>query len=155
MANNAENVSISWRHHDIAIRQSTTFWQDTTRCIGVTQTWPSFYIWEDDYKDKAVSSTYLHTGDVSIWWRHHVGKIFAARKLRIYFLGRPLVVSLSYILRVIDQVSVGGWLRKRCLNMLMYAADTTTPVVAIPGLILGLRPASERRRYFVTTSLIG
>ena len=24
-----------------------------------------------------------------------------------------------------------------------------------PGLILGLRPASERRRYFVTTSLIG
>ena len=25
----------------------------------------------------------------------------------------------------------------------------------IPGLILGLRPANERRRYFVTTSLIG
>ena len=24
-----------------------------------------------------------------------------------------------------------------------------------PGLILGLRPANERRRYFVTTSLIG
>ena len=64
-------------------------------------------------------------------------------------------MSLSYILRVRDQVSVGGWLRKRCLNMLMYAADTTTPVVVIPGLILGLRPASARRRYFVTTSLIG
>ena len=24
-----------------------------------------------------------------------------------------------------------------------------------PGLILGLRPANERQRYFVTTSLIG
>ena len=27
--------------------------------------------------------------------------------------------------------------------------------VSITGLILGLRPANERRRYFVTTSLIG
>ena len=27
--------------------------------------------------------------------------------------------------------------------------------IAIPGLILGLRPTNERRRYFVTTSLIG
>ena len=26
---------------------------------------------------------------------------------------------------------------------------------AIPGLILGMHPANERRRYFVTTSLIG
>ena len=28
-------------------------------------------------------------------------------------------------------------------------------ITVIAGLILGLRPANERRRYFVTTSLIG
>ena len=31
----------------------------------------------------------------------------------------------------------------------------TEMLLAIAGLILGLRPANERRRYFVTTSLIG
>ena len=30
-----------------------------------------------------------------------------------------------------------------------------TQATTIPGLILDLRPANERRRYFVTTSLIG
>ena len=29
------------------------------------------------------------------------------------------------------------------------------PLSSNPGLILGLLPANERRRYFVTTSLIG
>ena len=28
-------------------------------------------------------------------------------------------------------------------------------LLAVEGLIIGLRPANERRRYFVTTSLIG
>ena len=28
-------------------------------------------------------------------------------------------------------------------------------ILQMTGLILGLRPANERRRYFVTTSLIG
>ena len=27
--------------------------------------------------------------------------------------------------------------------------------ITIPGLILGLRPANEKRRYFVTTSPVG
>ena len=31
----------------------------------------------------------------------------------------------------------------------------TTRYKTLQGLILGLRPANERRRYFVTTSLIG
>ena len=35
----------------------------------------------------------------------------------------------------------------KCVNQNIY--DTTS------GLIPGLRPANERRRYFVTTSLIG
>ena len=34
-----------------------------------------------------------------------------------------------------------------------HVAKSTTRIH--PGLILGLRPANERRRYFVTTSLIG
>ena len=33
--------------------------------------------------------------------------------------------------------------------------DTAGTALHISGLILGLRPANERRRYFVTTSLIG
>ena len=34
-------------------------------------------------------------------------------------------------------------------------ALNTTVYLPYPRLILGLRPANERRRYFVTTSLIG
>ena len=37
----------------------------------------------------------------------------------------------------------------------IYATTRTVDICAWPGLIPGLRPASERRRYFVTTSLIG
>ena len=34
--------------------------------------------------------------------------------------------------------------------------NISTPILNyLTGLILGLRPANERRRYFVTTSLIG
>ena len=34
-------------------------------------------------------------------------------------------------------------------------AKWTSEVITVSGLILGLRPANERRHYFVTTSLIG
>ena len=44
----------------------------------------------------------------------------------------------------------------RTLCKLNEAASTMRNAKdAIPGLILGLRPANERCRYFVTTSLIG
>ena len=44
---------------------------------------------------------------------------------------------------------------------MLYGMQTIPPLVfpsagkTYSGLILGLRPANERRRYFVTTSLIG
>ena len=39
------------------------------------------------------------------------------------------------------------------MNMHEYSSVKWPEYIA--GLILGLRPANERRRYFVTTSLIG
>ena len=39
--------------------------------------------------------------------------------------------------------------------MSMYKIKMYSSVVHFTGLILGLRPANESRRYFVTTSLIG
>ena len=39
--------------------------------------------------------------------------------------------------------------------VLMTTPDDRPRVLAIPGLILGSRPANERRRYKVTPSLIG
>ena len=41
------------------------------------------------------------------------------------------------------------------LNVLIRQQATLANGRAYPGLILGLRPANERRRYFVTASLIG
>ena len=37
----------------------------------------------------------------------------------------------------------------------MNQCKNVCPVAIMSGLILGLRPANERRRYFVTTSFIG
>ena len=34
-----------------------------------------------------------NTENVSIWWRHHMGKIFAVRRHNIYFLGGPAVMN--------------------------------------------------------------
>ena len=42
-----------------------------------------------------------------------------------------------------------------CLERDMTERRYGTPWTCSPGLILGLRPANERRRYFVTTFLIG
>ena len=39
---------------------------------------------------------------------------------------------------------------------ILFQPQSATQATAKPaGLILGLRPANERRRYFITTSLIG
>ena len=45
----------------------------------------------------------------------------------------------------------------KCIEYLVveYGKWPLTNARMLAGLILGLRPANERRRYFVTTSLIG
>ena len=57
-------------------------------------------------------------------------------------------------------VGMGGWLHPMGLCVyfviyVQYSMMVKVISVSISGLILGLRRANERRRYFVTTSLIG
>ena len=69
--------------------------------------------------------------DVSIWWRHHVMRPLSQKCILLYGLKSEMK-----------------------LNKVIYfnqCPDNNTNT----GVILGLRPANERRRYFVTTSLIG
>ena len=49
------------------------------------------------------------------------------------------------------------WIIQWALHVLIDACgrDPVTSLLYSAQLILGLRPANERRRYFVTTSLIG
>ena len=53
----------------------------------------------------------------------------------------------------LNHVSKRGHLKKYHDKFESY--DLMGLLGSIPGLILVLRPANERRRYFVTTSLIG
>ena len=78
------------------------------------------------------------------------------------------VVNLSYTVNSNTQVFGGGRQKANChiqstpthKSLLVADKNPTQPIFnaytsLCAGLILGLRPANERQRYFVTTSLIG
>ena len=66
-------------------------------------------------------------------------------------LSRDLKSSTIKVLGFAQLLSVSGPVMTDALNVCHYP-DVYWPA---PGLILGLCPANEKRRYFVTTSLIG
>ena len=65
--------------------------------------------------------------------------------------------NVNFILRwwlLIKLMQTCNWRNDHC-NEMEATVETLIQGSSITGLILGLHPANERRRYFVTTSLIG
>ena len=73
------------------------------------------------------------------------------QKWRIYVSGE--CVYNDNISRVLYRKEVSRAGRSNYIPHVLWGV-IAVPVLDTSGLILGLRPANERRRYFVTTSLI-
>ena len=107
------------------------------------------------------------TVDLDAIWRSSgvpneltVSKVHTIHSVDIYIERRVLVLRAEIWFMAVITYRLNMW--AYMLNKSAYIMPELTPwrliyvfTLKTSGLILGLRPANERRRYFVTTSLIG
>ena len=86
-------------------------------------------------------------------------QIFSLKKMHLKMSSakwRPFCLGLNVLMYAADEIMVHPtdkvWWR---IMLRWHIASSIMPYITSQVLILGLHPANERRRYFVTTSLIG
>ena len=155
MASNAKKISIWWRHHGTGPYSSFN--------NGHKATCPFPYIYRMDFQLKYCNKMNIINSEYYALPRKAVTDIMPLQSDVTWTLNLLIsqvtrmfvqvenkdiikVMNCWSFVRVIQNKGPVMWKVCLCQYVLLFCNS---------GLILGLRPANERRRYFVTTSFIG